>query len=173
MMVDVDIRHAEAPDAGPIGAIYDEAILEGVSTFAVGPHPAGERIRWLESRSARAPVFVARQNETVLGWSALAPFSTRPWFDGVAEYTVYVAAHARGARLGTHLIDHLVGTAASLGYWKLVGMILPENTPGLALAARAGFDVVGTHRAHARLGDRWQDVTIVERHVDWDVAARP
>jgi phosphinothricin acetyltransferase len=44
-------------------------------------------------------------------------------------------------------------------------MILPENAAGLALARRAGFRVVGTHRAHARRDGRWRDVTIVELHL--------
>ena len=91
------IRRAEGRDAGAIGAIYDEAIATGVATFAAGPHDAAERRGWLAARGARAPVCVMEQGDTVRAWSALAPFSHRPWYDGVAEYTVYVADDARGA----------------------------------------------------------------------------
>ena len=63
------------------------------------------------------------------------------------------------------MLEALIGEAPSFGYWKLVGMILPENAAGLALARRAGFRVVGTHRAHARRDGRWRDVTIVELHL--------
>jgi L-amino acid N-acyltransferase YncA len=160
-----EIRSAVPADAAAIAAIYDEGIASGLSTFATGPHSAQERAEWLAARPERAPVFVAIDGGAVLGWSALAPFSHRPWYDGVAEYTAYVAGAARGRGLGRQLVEHLIESAPTFGYWKLVGMILPENAPGLALAESCGFRVVGTHTGHAMLGGRWQDVSVVERHL--------
>lgn len=165
-MADVTIRAAVLDDAGSIGAIYDEAIMAGNATFAVGPHPESERRGWLAGRAATAPVFVADIGDTVVGWSALAPFSHRSWFSGVAEYTVYVATSARGAGIGSALLADLVLRAPTFGYWKLVGLIFPENTAGLALARHAGFTDVGTFREHGRLGDDWRDISIVERHLE-------
>ena len=88
----------------------------------------------------------------------------------MAEYTVYVAGAARGGGVGSQMLAHLITAAPTFGYWKLVGMIMPENGPALALARGVGFRVVGTHRAHARLAGRWRDVTMVERHLDPGVA---
>jgi L-amino acid N-acyltransferase YncA len=167
----VIIRPAAPDDAGAIGAIYDEAVAGGVATFATGPHPAEERRAWLAARPARAPVFVGVDDGEVRAWSALAPLTHRPWYDGVAEYTVYVAARSRGRGLGTRMLAHLLEVAPGHGYWKLVGMIMAENAAGLGLAAGAGFRVVGTHLAHAPLGGRWRDVTVVERHLGVDPAA--
>lgn len=160
------IRRAGAPDAGAIGAIYDEAIASGVATFAEAPHHEDERRAWLAARGDRAPVWVMEDDGRVLGWSALAPFSHRPWYDGVAEYTVYVSARARGQGAGGAMLDHLIGAAPSLGYWKLVGMILQGNDAGLALATTRGFREVGTHASHGRVGDAWRDVTVVELHLE-------
>ncbi len=167
----IRIRPAEGGDAGVIGAIYDAAIASGDSTFATGPHTAEERRAWLEARGPRAPVFVAEAApDRVVAWSAIAPFSHRTWYDGVGEYTVYVDEAARGRRVGHRMLEHLIATAPGLGYWKLVGVIFPENRAGLALARALGFRVVGTHAAHARMGGRWRDVTVVERHLE---AAHP
>jgi L-amino acid N-acyltransferase YncA len=160
------IRLASADDAAVIGAIYDEAAASGFATFATGPHPPAERRAWLAARADRAPVWCGLRGGEVVAWSALAPFSHRPWYAGVAEYTVYVAAACHGRGLGRTMLDALIEAAPAYGYWKLVGMILPENAAGLALARRAGFRVVGTHLAHARREGRWRDVTIVERHLD-------
>jgi phosphinothricin acetyltransferase len=160
------IRPARAGDAGPIGAIYDEAAASGSATFATGRHPAEERRAWLAARSDRAPVWCGVVGAEVVAWSALAPLSHRPWYVGVAEYTVYVAGGRQGEGIGGQMLDALIEAAPGFGYWKLVGMILPENAAGLALARRAGFRVVGTHRAHARRDGRWRDVTIVERHLE-------
>ncbi|MEW6582997.1 MAG: N-acetyltransferase family protein [Actinomycetota bacterium] len=162
----VVIRPAEPADAGAIAAIYDEGIAGGSATFATGPHTADERRGWLAARGPRAPVVVAARAGEVVGWGALAPFSHRPWYDGVAEYTAYVAGRARGGGVGRSLMAHLVDLAPRLGYWKLVGMIFPENAAGLALARGAGFTVVGTHRGHAQQGGAWRDVTLVELHLE-------
>jgi L-amino acid N-acyltransferase YncA len=159
------IRLATAGDAGAIGAIYDEAAASGFATFATGPHPASERRQWLAARPERAPVWCGVADGEVVAWSALAPFSHRPWYAGVAEYTVYVSAARQGRGIGARMLDALLEAAPSYGYWKLVGMILPENAAGLALARRAGFRVVGTHLAHGLREGRWRDVTIVERHL--------
>jgi phosphinothricin acetyltransferase len=64
------------------------------------------------------------------------------------------------------MLANLIAAAPGIGYWKLVGMIFPENAPGLALARRAGFRVVGTHLAHAPQDGGWRDITVVERHLD-------
>lgn len=160
------IRLAEPGDAASIGAIYDEAAAGGLATFATGPHPAEERRAWLAARGRRAPVWAGVMDGEVVAWSALAPFSHREWYAGVAEYTVYVAARRQGHGVGGRMLEALVREAPGFGYWKLVGMILPENTAGLALARGKGFRVVGTHRAHGRREGRWRDVAIVELHLE-------
>jgi L-amino acid N-acyltransferase YncA len=163
---DAVIRRATLDDAGGIGVIYDEAIATGVATFAQGPHDAPERAAWLSARGDRAPVWVLADSVHVHAWSALAPFSHRSWYDGVAEYTVYVAGDARGHGVGARMLDHLIAEAPALGYWKLVGMILDGNAPGHALATSRGFREVGVHRAHGRVQGDWRDVTVVELHLE-------
>lgn len=160
------IRPAHGGDAAAIGAIYDEAAASGLATFATGPHSARERRAWLAARDARAPVWTGLLDDEVVAWSALAPFSHRSWYAGVGEYTIYVAGHAHGKGIGRTMLTALAEAAPGYGYWKLVGMILPENAAGLALARSAGFREVGTHRAHARREGRWRDVTIVELHLE-------
>lgn len=162
----ITIRPATLDDAHRIGEIYDEAIAAGNATFAEPPHPESERRGWLAGRAATAPVFVADAEGEVLGWSAIAPFSHRSWFSGVGEYTVYVTRSARGRRIGTGLLDDLILKAPAFGYWKLVGLIFPENAAGLALARRAGFADVGVFRDHGRLDGEWRDISIVERHLE-------
>ena len=159
------IRPARREDAGAIGAIYDEAAASGVATFATGPHTAAERERWLAARGERAPVWCGEAGGAVVAWSALAPFSHREWYSGVGEYTVYVAQAWHGRGVGRRMLRALAEEAPRFGYWKLVGMILADNAPGLALARRNGFREVGTHRAHARREGVWRDVTVVERHL--------
>ncbi len=165
-VADLVIRRATVEDAAAIGVIYDEAIAGDAATFATGPHPQDERRGWLAGRAATAPVFVGENAGRLVAWSALAPFSHRSWYSGVGEYTVYVAGAARGRGVGRAMLDHLIVEAPAFGYWKLVGLIFPENAAGLALARVAGFRVVGTLHAHGRLNDRWRDITLLERRLE-------
>ncbi len=160
------IRRAADDDAAAIGAIYDEAIAGGSATFATGPHTPDERRGWLSGRAATAPVFVGEARGRVVAWSALAPFSHRSWYSGVGEYTVYVDGSSRGRGIGRAMLDHLVIEAPAFGYWKLVGLIFPENAAGLALAASAGFRVVGRLAAHGRRDGEWRDIMLLERHLE-------
>lgn len=166
MSTSLVIRPAQNRDARAIGVIYDEAASGGMATFATGPHSEEERRAWLAARPDRAPVWCGVIAEEVVAWSAIAPFSHRAWYAGVGEYTVYVAEHFHGQGVGRRMLHALAEAAPAFGYWKLVGMILPENAAGLALAHGAGFETVGTHRAHARREGEWRDVTIVERHLE-------
>ena len=163
------IRRATVDDAAGIGVIYDEAIAGDAATFATGPHPRDERRGWLAGRAATAPVFVAEDAGHLVAWSALAPFSHRSWYSGVGEYTVYVAGAARGRGVGRAMLEHLIIEAPAFGYWKLVGLIFPENAAGLALARGGGFRVVGTLQSHGRLHDEWRDITLLERHLGVDL----
>lgn len=160
------IRRAAPADAAAIGVIYDEAIAGGAATFATGPHAEDERKGWLAGRAATAPVFVGEDAGHLVAWAALAPFSHRSWYSGVGEYTVYVAEAARGRGVGRAMLDHLLIEAPAFGYWKLVGLIFPENAAGLALAHDGGFDVVGRLQAHGRLNDDWRDIMLLERHLE-------
>ncbi len=161
------IRRAAVADAGAIGRIYDEAAATGTATFATGPHSAEERRAWLAARGERAPVWCAEVGGAVVGWSALAPFSHRTWYAGRrGVHRLRRQKRSTGAAIGGAMLRALIAEAPAFGYWKLVGMILPENAAGLALARGAGFREVGTHRAHARRDGEWRDVTILERHVE-------
>ena len=168
-VAELAIRRATTDDAAGIGVIYDEAIGGGAATFATGPHPKDERRGWLAGRAATAPVFVADDAGHRVAWSALAPFSHRSWYSGVGEYTVYVAGAARGRGVGLAMVEHLIIEAPAFGYWKLVGLIFPENAAGLALARAGGFRVVGTLQSHGRLNDQWRDITLLERHLEVDL----
>jgi L-amino acid N-acyltransferase YncA len=52
--------------------------------------------------------------------------------------------------------------AARRGYRKLIGRVLSDNEESLRLCKVTGWRVVGTHEQHARHGNRFRDITVVE-----------
>ena len=109
------------------------------------------------------PRLVARDGEEVLGWAALAPYSDRACYRGVAENSVYVARASRGRGAGRALLVELVRRAEAAGIWTIQAGILAGNDASVALHARCGFRVVGTRERIARKDGAWRDVVLMER----------
>ena len=99
----------------------------------------------------------------VLGFVAAAAVSDRCVYGGVVENTVYVGESARGAGVGTLLLQHLIASTEQAGIWTIQSGIFPENVASLALHERVGFRVVGRRERLGRLRGVWRDVLFVER----------
>jgi len=158
------IRSAEGRDAALIAAIYNEGIRGRGATFETTERSAGDVHRWFVStgRIAR-PFLIAERDGEVVGWVRASEYRSRPCYDGVAEFSVYVASSARGQRVGDALLARFVEACAASGIWKILSRIFPENTASRALCARHGFREVGVYERHAQLDGEWRDVVIVER----------
>jgi L-amino acid N-acyltransferase YncA len=99
----------------------------------------------------------------VLGWAALAPYSDRSCYRGVAENSIYVARNARGRGVGRALLERLCEEADAAQIWTIQAGILAANDVSIALHTAAGFRLVGVREKLARKRGRWSDVVLMER----------
>jgi phosphinothricin acetyltransferase len=162
--MDLAVRAAVAGDASAVAAIHNEGIEERQATFETSPR-SPEDVRALLAAPSAPPFLVAATEERVVGWAAIAPFSTKHYYAGVGEASVYVARAARGRGAGRSLLEALAVAAAERGDWKLIGLIFATNTPSVALCRAAGFREVGVFERHGQLDGRWLDVVVVERRL--------
>ncbi|HEX6624840.1 MAG TPA: GNAT family N-acetyltransferase [Pyrinomonadaceae bacterium] len=142
-----------------VRAVYVDGLATGEATFETEA-PGWER--WDASHLAFARL-VARAGETIEGWAALSPVSSRRVYAGVAEVSVYVGREARGRGLGRSLLEALIEESERHGVWTLQASIFPENASSVALHRACGFRVVGTRERVARLKGRWRDTVLLER----------
>lgn len=96
------------------------------------------------------------------GLGATFPYSSRPVYQGIAEYSVYVHTDAHGQGVGRAVLSELLTRASRTGLHKVTSRIFPENRASLVIAEQLGFRLVGRHAAHARLDGVWRDVVTVE-----------
>jgi len=155
----LSIEPMHPPDWDTVRAIYLEGIATGNATFETTA-PSWEK--WDASHLAVCRL-VARLGSEVVGWAALSPVSARAVYAGVADESVYVAASARGQRIGTRLLEALVDASAHCGIWTLQAGIFPENTASIALHRSHGFRVVGIRERIGLMNGRWRNVTLMER----------
>ncbi len=157
------IRLAVAGDAAAVTAIYNQGIAERGATFETEPR----RIEDLEARIAeqeRYPLLVlVASDERVIGWAGLGAYRARACYAGIAEFSIYLDASARGRGSGHLLLTGLLDVARDRGFWKLVSRIFPFNLASRALCRACGFREVGLYEKHGQLDGRWLDVVIVER----------
>jgi L-amino acid N-acyltransferase YncA len=153
------IEPLAAADWPRVATIYAEGIATRLATFET--HVSD----WDDFAAKTIPghALVARLDGEVAGWATLSRVSSRAVYSGVAENSVYVAAHSRGRGVGRALLDALVAGADEAGIWTIQTSIFPENIASLALHERCGFRIVGRRERIARLDGVWRDTLLLER----------
>ncbi|MER5334599.1 N-acetyltransferase family protein [Micromonospora sp. NPDC002717] len=158
-MAGITVRPLTPQDAERILAIYQAGLDEGDASFeTVAPTWAAFDAGKLDDHR-----FVAVDGDTVVGWVAVSPTSTRAVYAGVVEHSVYVDPTARGRGAARMLLDALVASTEAAGIWTIQSGVFAENTASLALHERAGFRVVGIRERVGRHHGRWRDVVLLER----------
>jgi phosphinothricin acetyltransferase len=140
--------------------IYGQGIASGFATFeTVVP----EWRAWSASHR-RDCRFVARLDGRIVGWTAVARYSSREVYAGVAWESVYVDEAARGRGVGAALLAVLIPASEASGIWTLIAGVQANNAVSLVLHQRAGFRRIGIQERIGRdASGRWQDVVLLER----------
>ena len=147
-------------DGPAVLEIYGQGIAAGFATFeTVVP----EWRAWTASHRKDCR-FVARIDDRVVGWTAVARYSSREVYAGVAWESVYVDATARGLGVGSALLAVLIPATEASGIWTLIAGVQANNPASLALHEHAGFRRIGVQERVGRDPTGvWRDVILFER----------
>ncbi|MFK7788149.1 MAG: N-acetyltransferase family protein [Phycisphaeraceae bacterium] len=147
------IRPATTADADAISAIYNEAIKNTTAILWHQPKPVSLWRDRLADRPAHFPVLVATDDSGgVVGFTLLGPYDDKCGYDGVAEWSVYLSADARGQGVGLQLSEAVIEAGRSAGLHSVVSRVTGGNTISEKLHARLGFTKVGTFQ---KLGEKF------------------
>jgi L-amino acid N-acyltransferase YncA len=152
-------RPATPADAATIAAIYNQGIADRVATFETEPRSADDIAAWFTSGRL---ITIAENGGAVVAFAASFPYSTRPCYAGVNEFSVYVARDWRGKGAGRAVLAALIQAAGAHDLHKLTSRVFPENAASRGLLKRLGFDEIGIHRRHGKLDGEWRDCVTVE-----------
>ena len=147
-------------DGAAVLEIYGQGIASGIATFETVV-PEWRAWHAAHRRDCR---FVARLDGRVVGWTALARYSSREVYAGVAWESVYVDEAARGRGVGRAVLETLIPASEASGVWTLIAGVQAENAASLALHERVGFRRIGVQERIGRdATGRWRDVVLLER----------
>jgi L-amino acid N-acyltransferase YncA len=106
---------------------------------------------------------VAVEGETVVGFVALMPYSSRTVYHGVGVLSIYIHNKFQGFGIGRRLLQALIDESEKQGIWTLQAGIIPENKASIALHRKLGFRKVGCREKIAQLNGKWRDILLLER----------
>ncbi|WP_435124019.1 GNAT family N-acetyltransferase [Micromonospora tulbaghiae] len=159
-MADITVRRMTSDDADRVLAIYQAGLDGGNASFeTIAP-------TWAAFEAAKLPdhrLVAVDADDTVVGWVAVSPTSSRAVYAGVVEHSVYVDPADQGRGVARLLLDALIASTEAAGIWTVQSGVFPENTASLALHQRAGFRVIGTRERIGQHHGRWRDVVLLER----------
>lgn len=153
------IRPATPDDAEAITAIYNDAIRHTTAVLWHEPKPVSLWRDRLTGRPAHFPVLVATSDSgAVVGFALLGPYDDKCGYDGVAEWSVYLAQGARGQGIGLRLSEALIAAGREAGLHSVLSRVTEGNTVSERLHARLGFTKVGTFKQLGQKFGRRHDV---------------
>ncbi|MFG2059576.1 GNAT family N-acetyltransferase [Micromonospora sp. NPDC048930] len=159
-MADITVRLMTSEDAERVLAIYQAGLDGGNASFETTAPT------WTAFDAAKLPdhrLVAIDADDTVVGWVAVSPTSSRAVYAGVVEHSVYVDPAAQGRGVARLLLDALIASTEAAGIWTIQSGVFPENTASLTLHQRAGFRVIGIRERVGRHHGRWRDVVLLER----------
>ena len=159
----ITIRDATIEDVPELLAIYNDIIINTTAVWHEEPHTIAMRQQWLAEKATEGfPVFVAEEDNKIIGFSTIGPF--RPWFGYrfTVENSVYVASASRGKGVAKLLLPPLIDASKKLGLHAIVAGIEASNEASIALHQKFGFVEVAHFKEVGFKFGRWLDLKFLE-----------
>jgi len=153
------IRLFNGGDWNAVRDIYEQGLLTRNATFET---QAPDYDTWIKKFNPHL-LWVAIDQQKVIGWAGLQPVSARKVYEGVVEVTIYIHNDSAGKGVGTALMKHLISESEKAGIWTLYASIFPENTASIRLHVSSGFREIGYREKIAQLDGKWRNTVLFER----------
>jgi len=157
------VRVATVCDLGSILDIYNQGIEDRIATLEEEPKDIDYMRNWFDNHYGRFAVIVVEQDDEVIGWASLNPYSNRSAYAGVADLSIYIRRDSRGKGVGSLLLNRIEQIARENDFNKIVLFTFPFNTLGQGLYRKNGYREVGILKNQGKLDGRFVDVMIMEK----------
>ena len=156
------IRDATEADLPAIIAIYNATIAGRMATADTQPVTVDSRRNWFYEHNPNArPLWVALENDVIVGWLSFQSFYGRTAYHATAELSIYVAQDRQRKGIGNALLAKAIEHAPRLGLKTLLGFIFAHNEASVRLFEKFDFQRWGVLPRVAELDGVERDLIIV------------
>ncbi len=157
------IRDVQPDDAEAVVALLNPIITTGLYTTFVEPFTASLERAFIEDFPARGHFFGAFDDGQLRGFQVVTPASSyTPALNHVAEIGTYVSLDYQQRGVAGQLFSATLERAERHGFEKLLAWVRADNVAGLRSYRKCGFAEIGTAKRHAKIGERYVDVVLLE-----------
>lgn len=162
-MVQTIIRNASESDIPSMLDIYNEIILNTTAIFQYDVHTLEMRAAWFaQKQKENFPVFVAEENNMVVGFSTFGQFRNWQAYKHSVENSVYVKADQRGKGIGKLLLQPLIDAAKERKLHTIIAGIVADNEASIALHKQFGFVEAAHFKEVGYKFDKWLDLKFLQ-----------
>lgn len=159
----INIRNAVDNDLQEILDIYNDTILNTTAVFQYEVHTIEMRNQWFaQKQKDRFPVFVAVEDNVVVGFSTFGPFRAWQGYKYSAEHSIYVEKKYRGKGIGKMLLQPLIDEARKMNMHTIIVGIDADNKTSIAFHKQFGFEEVGYIKEVGWKFERWLDLVFMQ-----------
>ena len=162
----IELRPAEAGDLPVIMEIYNDAVLNTVSTFDIETKSLEDMRLWLEKHSGDYPAVVCVSEGKIVGYASLNKYSPKKAYAATAEVSVYIESDSRGMGYGRTLLGAIIEAGARRGIHAMIARIAEGNDISVHLFGQFDFRHVGRLREVGTKFGRLLDIDLYQRTLD-------
>lgn len=159
----IAIRNATENDLQQILDIYNDAIINTTAVFQYDVHTIEMRREWFAQKQKDGfPVFVAVEDDAVVGFSTFGPFRAWQGYKYSVEHSIYVEKNQRGKGIGKILLQPLINEARKMNMHTIIAGIDADNKISIAFHKQFGFEKVGYIKEVGWKFERWLDLVFMQ-----------
>jgi L-amino acid N-acyltransferase YncA len=158
----IHIRSATVSDQQAIMEIYNDAVANTTATFDTEPRSIQKQMEWFHRHKTNHPVLVAEEDNRVIGWASLSPWSDRCAYDTTVEVSVYVDKDFRGKGVGSTLLEQVTMEGKKLNNHTVLSRISEGNEISIHLHEKLGYRHIGVMKEVGFKFGKFLDVNMMQ-----------
>jgi|TARA_R110000737_G_scaffold122420_1_gene154345 L-amino acid N-acyltransferase YncA len=160
----MEIRKGTIQNLPSILEILNYEIENSTSVYDENPRSLETIQLWFEEKnSLNFPVFVALENDKVLGYGTIGKFRPHDGYRFSVEHSIYVHKDSRGKGIGHLLLEKLIDSSKELGYHSMIAGIDASNEKSCKFHAEFGFVEVGRLKEVGFKFGKWLDLVFMQK----------
>ena len=156
-------RPLSPDDMAKVTRIYNHYVEHTTVSFHIAPRTEAEVGAMLIYPGGPFGSYALEEEEQLIGYCALVPFSSREAYDITAELSLYLRPEARGRGYGQAMLDFLEKEAGDKGFISLMARVCTQNTASIGLFEKNGYKRAGDYEKVGRKFGQILDVVAYQK----------